>query len=243
MGDAEPFAHEREGLVFPGGLFQQAGFGKEMTTLADGARQTGSWFHFGRSGEGVCRGGGRSARRRAGRIARLRGRVQFLRGSQEGGESQERGQQTGQGAGRKMADVQRGRAETQTRHGNGISERSSRITTVQSSRTAKGLRRSGNQRARKKLIVAGSGPQGTRSIQDRKDIALSYGGRLNRDRGSSHLLAPPTPPYRRVRIRRFSKLSPCGPEVRVVVRHKGFAVLQASVSASPSSESAELSRS
>src|SRR5205807_120717 len=64
----------------------------------------------------------------------------------------------------------------------------------------------------------------------------------NRDRGSSHLLAPPTPPYRRVRIRRFSKLSPCGPEVRVVVRHKGFAALQVSVSASPSSEPVRLSR-
>src|SRR6266851_5098393 len=65
----------------------------------------------------------------------------------------------------------------------------------------------------------------------------------NRDRGSSHLLAPPTPPYKRVRIRRFSKLSPCGPEVRVVVRHKGFAARQVSVSASPSSEPVKLSRS
>src|ERR1700726_1157263 len=65
----------------------------------------------------------------------------------------------------------------------------------------------------------------------------------NRDRGGSHLLAPPTPPYRRVRIRRFSKLSPDGPEVRVVVRHKGFAALQVSVSASPSSEPVKLSRS
>jgi hypothetical protein len=46
---------------------------------------------------------------------------------------------------------------------------------------------------------------------------------------------PAHPPYRRVRIRRFSKLSPDGPEVRVVVRHKGFAALQVSVSASPSS--------
>src|ERR1700692_4585548 len=67
--------------------------------------------------------------------------------------------------------------------------------------------------------------------------------RHNRDRGSSHLLAPPTPPYRRVRIRRFSKLSPCGPEVRVVVRHKSFATRQVSVSASPSSEPVKLSRS
>jgi hypothetical protein len=40
----------------------------------------------------------------------------------------------------------------------------------------------------------------------------------------------------RVRIGRFSKLGPCGPEVRVIVRHKGFAALQVSVSASPSSE-------
>jgi len=47
----------------------------------------------------------------------------------------------------------------------------------------------------------------------------------------------------RVRIGRFSKLSPCGPEVRVIVRHKGFAALQVSVSASPSSEPAKLSRS
>jgi hypothetical protein len=66
---------------------------------------------------------------------------------------------------------------------------------------------------------------------------------VHRDRGSSHLLAPPTPPYRRVRIRRFSKLSPRGPEVRVIVRHKGFATLQVSVSASPSSEPVKLSRS
>jgi hypothetical protein len=54
---------------------------------------------------------------------------------------------------------------------------------------------------------------------------------------------PAHPPYRRVRIRRFSKLSPDGPEVRVVVRHKGFAALQVSVSASPSSEPVKLSRS
>jgi len=47
----------------------------------------------------------------------------------------------------------------------------------------------------------------------------------------------------RVRIGRFSKLSPCGPEVRGIVRHKGFAALQISVSASPSSEAAKLSRS
>jgi hypothetical protein len=40
----------------------------------------------------------------------------------------------------------------------------------------------------------------------------------------------------RIRIGRLSKLSPCGPEVRVIVRHKGFAALQVSVSASPSSE-------
>src|SRR5258708_38478142 len=66
---------------------------------------------------------------------------------------------------------------------------------------------------------------------------------LNRDRGSSHLFAPPTPPDRRVRIGRFSKLSPYGPEVRVVVRHKGFATLQVSVSALPSSEPVKLSRS
>jgi hypothetical protein len=32
----------------------------------------------------------------------------------------------------------------------------------------------------------------------------------NRDRGSSRLLTPPTPPYRRVRIRRLSELSPDG---------------------------------
>ena len=31
------------------------------------------------------------------------------------------------------------------------------------------------------------------------------------EQGSGHPLAPPTPPYRRVRIRRFSKLSPLGP--------------------------------
>ncbi len=54
---------------------------------------------------------------------------------------------------------------------------------------------------------------------------------------------PAHPPYRRVRIRRFSELSSCGPEVRVVVRHKGFAALQVSVSASPSSEPVKLSRS
>src|ERR1700736_4530841 len=32
----------------------------------------------------------------------------------------------------------------------------------------------------------------------------------NRDRGSGHPLAPPTPPYKRVRIRRFSELGPRG---------------------------------
>src|SRR6266581_2346078 len=64
----------------------------------------------------------------------------------------------------------------------------------------------------------------------------------NRDRGSSHLLAPPTPPDMRVRIGRFSKLSPCGPEVRVIVRHKGFAALQVAVSAALSSEPVKLSR-
>ncbi|MGA2096401.1 MAG: hypothetical protein ABSH39_08895 [Candidatus Acidiferrum sp.] len=37
-------------------------------------------------------------------------------------------------------------------------------------------------------------------------------------------------------------MSACAPEVRVVVRHKGFAALQISVSASPSSEPAKLSR-
>ena len=31
----------------------------------------------------------------------------------------------------------------------------------------------------------------------------------NRDRGSSHLLSPPTPPDKRVRIRRFDELIPC----------------------------------
>jgi len=31
----------------------------------------------------------------------------------------------------------------------------------------------------------------------------------NRDRGSSHLLSPPTPPDKRVRIRRFDELLPC----------------------------------
>ena len=56
-------------------------------------------------------------------------------------------------------------------------------------------------------------------------------------------IIPAHPPYRRVRIRRFSKLGPCGPEVRVVVRHKSFAARQVSVSASPSSEPVKLSRS
>src|SRR6267378_4280926 len=53
---------------------------------------------------------------------------------------------------------------------------------------------------------------------------------------------PAHPPYMRVRIRRFSELSPRGPEVRGVGRHKGFAALQVSVSASPSSEPVKLSR-
>src|SRR5271167_227616 len=58
----------------------------------------------------------------------------------------------------------------------------------------------------------------------------------NGDRGDGRPSSPPTPPYMRVRIRRFSELSPRGPKVRGVVRHKGFAALQVSVSASPSSE-------
>ena len=37
-------------------------------------------------------------------------------------------------------------------------------------------------------------------------------------------------------------MSPCGPEVRFVFRHKGFAARQVSVSASPSSEPVKLSR-
>jgi hypothetical protein len=65
----------------------------------------------------------------------------------------------------------------------------------------------------------------------------------NRDRGSGRPLSPATPPDVRVRIGRFSKLSPRGPEVRVVVRHRGFAARQVSVSASPSSEPVKLSRS
>jgi len=44
---------------------------------------------------------------------------------------------------------------------------------------------------------------------------------MNRHRGAVARL--PLPPYMRVRIRRFSELGPCGPEVRVIVRHKGFA--------------------
>src|SRR5215469_4363122 len=38
-----------------------------------------------------------------------------------------------------------------------------------------------------------------------------------------------TPPHVRGRIRRFRKLSPCGPEVRFVFRHEGFAARQVSV--------------
>ena len=66
---------------------------------------------------------------------------------------------------------------------------------------------------------------------------------LNWQRGSGRPLSPATPPDVRVRIGRFSKLSPRGPEVRVVFRHRGFAALQVSVSASPSSEPVKLSRS
>jgi len=65
----------------------------------------------------------------------------------------------------------------------------------------------------------------------------------NRDTGDGYPSCPPTPPYMRVRIRRFSELSPRGPEVRGVVRHKGFAAPQVSVSASPSSDPVKLSRS
>ena len=65
-----------------------------------------------------------------------------------------------------------------------------------------------------------------------------YATKVYSSRGSRHCYA-----IMRVRIRRFSELSPCGREVRVVVRHKGFAALQVSVSASTSSEPAKLSRS
>ena len=47
--------------------------------------------------------------------------------------------------------------------------------------------------------------------------------RHNRDRGKPRGSSPPTPPYMRVRIRRFRDLSPCGPEVRFACRHEGFA--------------------
>jgi hypothetical protein len=64
-------------------------------------------------------------------------------------------------------------------------------------------------------------------------VAIGIGGAVT---------CSPLPHHRRVRIRRFSKLSPCGPEVRVIVRHRGFAALQVAVSASPSSEPVKLSR-
>jgi Zn-dependent protease with chaperone function len=89
------------------------------------------------------------------------------------------------------------------------------------------------------------------AIPERIEFALTYdpwskGQRpefVNRHRGDGCPSSPATPPYMRVRIRRFSELSPRGPEVRVVVRHKGFAALQVSVSASPSSEPVKLNRS
>ena len=98
------------------------------------------------------------------------------------------------------------------------------------------------------VIGGGEARRGDGEVTGDREVGDGeHGGLLqigeNRDRGSSCLLAPPTPPYKRVRIRRFSELSPCGLEVRVVVRHKGFAALQVSVSASPSSEPAKLSRS
>src|SRR6202030_4766454 len=45
--------------------------------------------------------------------------------------------------------------------------------------------------------------------------------RHNRDRGSSHLLAPPTPPYRRVRIPRVRKFRALGAGGRVGAWPKG----------------------
>jgi hypothetical protein len=43
-------------------------------------------------------------------------------------------------------------------------------------------------------------------------------------------------PERRGFTGKSGKFGPCGPEVRVIVRHKGFAARQVLVSASPSSE-------
>jgi hypothetical protein len=91
-----------------------------------------------------------------------------------------------------------------------------------------------------KLGVIGEVEASTHSLLRQ---GLLFLGSQNRDRGDGHPSSPPTPPYMRVRIRRFSELSPRGPEVRGVVRHKGFAALQVSVSASPSSEPVKLSRS
>src|SRR5947209_1528430 len=46
----------------------------------------------------------------------------------------------------------------------------------------------------------------------------------HRDRGNGHPFSPPTPPYVRVRIRRFRKLSPVGLEVRFAA-HRGASPL------------------
>ena len=46
FGEAQPFAHEREGFALPRRLVQQAGFGKEMTALADDVRQSGPALNF-----------------------------------------------------------------------------------------------------------------------------------------------------------------------------------------------------
>ena len=56
---------------------------------------------------------------------------------------------------------------------------------------------------------------------------------MNRDRGKPRGSSPPTPPYVRVRIRRFRDGSPCGPDVRLAFRHREASPLPGSFRASP----------
>ncbi len=65
----------------------------------------------------------------------------------------------------------------------------------------------------------------------------------NRHRGSGHPLSRRSHPACGSAPGGSVRGSPCGPEVRLVFRHKGFATRQVCVSASPSSEPVELSRS
>src|SRR6266567_9241984 len=71
-----------------------------------------------------------------------------------------------------------------------------------------------------------------------RGVPPKHAGWLDRDRGESHDSSPPTPPYIRVRIRRFDRLSTVGVSRRAGesdsrVRRRGFGPFERRIRASP----------